>query len=378
MLGRRNSLPTNVGLSMNESEMNKLPDESIKPEIPAGPLTPGATLRQGREERGWTIEQVAGQLYLAPRQVVALENDDYASLPGMSIVRGFMRSYAKLLKIDPAPLLASVGSETRLGEEPLPARKSLSTPFSQTRMPSMNDKPAVSSKWVLGVLIVVLAGVGIWAAQQNSDVANLSKSASDQVRDGLASLSGSDASRSASQADASGSAKSAGTGVESPAAPSAPAPSSLSSTDSTASPAVAPNTSAQPSQGAPGAESQKPATDASAVPPAVSRTTNTTSAPAPVSATPAPATPETAKPAAPASNPLVFNVRDDSWITVKRADDNSTVFTRLVKAGETETIDLPGPVTVVIGNAAGVSATLRGAPVNLKPGNGNVARLSLK
>jgi cytoskeleton protein RodZ len=378
MLGRRNTLPTNVGLLMNESEMNKLPDESIKPEIPAGPLTPGAKLRQGREAHGWTIEQVASQLYLAPRQVMALENDDYASLPGMSIVRGFMRSYAKLLKIDPAPLLASVGSETKLGGEPLPTRKTLSTPFSQTRMPSMNDKPAVSSKWVLGVLIAVLAGVGIWAAQQNSDVADLSKSASDRVRDGLASLSGSNASRPESPPDAAGTPKTPEATVETPAAPSTPsAP--------PAAPAVTSSTPAQPSQSGSGAESQKPATDAPAVTGAAGTTAGagaTTSAPvpapAPANAAPVPATAEPVKPATAATNPLVFTVRDDSWITVKRADDNSTVFTRLVKSGETETIDLPGPVTVVIGNAAGVSATLRGAPVNLKPGNGNVARLSLK
>jgi cytoskeleton protein RodZ len=59
-----------------------------------------------REAMGWTVEQVADQLKLAVRQVVALEAGDYASLPGPAVVRGFVRAYAKVVKLDAAPLVA--------------------------------------------------------------------------------------------------------------------------------------------------------------------------------------------------------------------------------------------------------------------------------
>lgn len=79
-----------------------------------------------------------------------------------------------------------------------------------------------------------------------------------------------------------------------------------------------------------------------------------------------------------AKDPLVFTARQDSWIEVRRSAGNAAVLSRLVKAGETETVDVSEPVSVVIGNAAGVQATLRGAPLDLKSGGGNVARLTVK
>ncbi|NEX62618.1 helix-turn-helix domain-containing protein [Noviherbaspirillum galbum] len=358
--------------------MNHEPDEARGQDMSSMPSSPGAILRRGREERGWTVEQVASQLNLAPRQVHALESDDYPSLPGMAIVRGFTRSYAKLLRIDAAPLLAALGGETMMAKESLPSRKPLATPFSETRMPSMTDKNGVSSKWLIGGLLVVLAGVGLWAAQQNGQVASLSKSASEQVRDGIAQLSGSDASKNASapqSAPATNSAESA-TSATAPSAPPAPATSNTPSPDAGAPPAApsAPAADAAATAKAPAADKaqEKPAEPPKAAAPANAAPDSAASSGKSVDAGAGTAAASDAK------NPLVLNVREESWVTVKRAGDGGTVFSRLMKAGTSETIDIPGPVNVVIGNAAGASATLRGAPVDLKPGSSNVAKLSLK
>jgi cytoskeletal protein RodZ len=80
-------------------------------------LSPGAKLAFARNDLGWTVEQVAAQLKLATRQIVALEADDYAALPEPAVVRGFIRAYAKLLKLDATPLVALImvdGGETKL------------------------------------------------------------------------------------------------------------------------------------------------------------------------------------------------------------------------------------------------------------------------
>lgn len=74
--------------------------------------SPGAKLVAGRIAMGWSVEYVASQLRLAPRQILALESDDYAHLPEAAIVRGFIRSYAKLLKLDAAPLVALLSTDT--------------------------------------------------------------------------------------------------------------------------------------------------------------------------------------------------------------------------------------------------------------------------
>lgn len=71
-------------------------------------MSPGRILREERERQGLGAEEVAGQMRLSRSQVEALEADDHAVLPGNVFVRGFIRNYAKLLHIDPDPLLESI------------------------------------------------------------------------------------------------------------------------------------------------------------------------------------------------------------------------------------------------------------------------------
>lgn len=68
-------------------------------------VSPGAVLASARQAAGLSVADVAAQMRLAPRQVEALEADRYAELPGAVFVRGFVRNYARVLKLDPAPLL---------------------------------------------------------------------------------------------------------------------------------------------------------------------------------------------------------------------------------------------------------------------------------
>lgn len=299
-------------------------------------MSPGARLAAYRKEHGWTVEQVASQLNLAPRQIVAIESDDYSALPGMPIVRGFIRAYAKLLKVDPAPLLAMLGGETVFAPEAVASRKSLSAPFSDARLPSMAERPGLSSKWIVGLLLALLAGVAIWASRLGGDIAEISRSATSQVQDGLANMSG------AEKNEAAGAESEAPTEV-------LPAPTTGMADNTASGTAVAPVAPA--------------ATPVPPPPPAA----------APAAAAPAEST-------VPASgNMLVLNVREESWIEVRRADGKGVLLSRIVKAGETESIEVTEPVSVVIGNAAGVDATLRGTPIELKTASkSNVARLNLK
>lgn len=79
-------------------------------DVSAGGWLPGAVLRAERESRGLTMEAVVQATRFSVRQVDALERDDYASLPGMTTVRGFVRSYAKYLQLDVTPLLDALDS----------------------------------------------------------------------------------------------------------------------------------------------------------------------------------------------------------------------------------------------------------------------------
>ncbi|MFZ6673483.1 helix-turn-helix domain-containing protein [Undibacterium sp. Xuan67W] len=107
--------------------------------------SPGNRLIAGRNALGWTIEQVASQLRLAPRQIRALETEDYASLPEPAIVKGFVRAYAKLLKLDPTPLLAlltaDLAQNTTSTSNPRSTRsRRSSTSSGQSKSPSISLK----------------------------------------------------------------------------------------------------------------------------------------------------------------------------------------------------------------------------------------------
>ena len=71
----------------------------------AADLSPGRAIARAREARNMTTAEVAQHLKFGVKQIEALEADDYSKLPGNTLVRGMIRSYAKLLQIDPGPLL---------------------------------------------------------------------------------------------------------------------------------------------------------------------------------------------------------------------------------------------------------------------------------
>jgi cytoskeleton protein RodZ len=69
--------------------------------------SPGRRLRVHRQSRGLEIERVAAQLHLRVPVVESLEQDRYQELPGPVFVAGYLRNYARLLGMDPEPLLAA-------------------------------------------------------------------------------------------------------------------------------------------------------------------------------------------------------------------------------------------------------------------------------
>ena len=70
------------------------------------PSTLGGRLAVAREAKQLTHQDVSNTLRLSLKQVVDLENSDFAALPDPMVTRGFIRNYARLLDLDAEPLLA--------------------------------------------------------------------------------------------------------------------------------------------------------------------------------------------------------------------------------------------------------------------------------
>ncbi len=120
----------------------------------------GGALRAARENQGLAIAGIASQLRLSSKQIEAIEADNFAALPEPVVVRGFIRNYAKQLKINVVPLLDAYNIL-------VPS----ATPHELIVKPSANmgmtsiDKSKVSNCMWAG--LAILLGFGTWLFYQN-------------------------------------------------------------------------------------------------------------------------------------------------------------------------------------------------------------------
>ncbi len=68
----------------------------------------GHQLRQAREARSLTIDQVAQATRIRQHYLRAMESGDFSALPSMAQARGFLRAYASFLNLDADPLLVAL------------------------------------------------------------------------------------------------------------------------------------------------------------------------------------------------------------------------------------------------------------------------------
>jgi hypothetical protein len=69
------------------------------------PRTPGAALRQAREKCRFSIADVVESTRIKAHIIEALENDDYSVIAAPLYGKGFIKLYAELVGLDPAPLI---------------------------------------------------------------------------------------------------------------------------------------------------------------------------------------------------------------------------------------------------------------------------------
>jgi cytoskeleton protein RodZ len=132
--------------------MNETVSAAPAPE-PTG-VRPGRELAAAREQCGYSVADVARHLKLSPVQVEAMEAEQYERLPGLIFTRGFIRNYARLVKLDPARLLAD--SATHPSSAPLPQPQgsgSVNIPF-PTRPQFAWQRYALAGLVVLAALVV--------------------------------------------------------------------------------------------------------------------------------------------------------------------------------------------------------------------------------
>lgn len=96
---------TDENNSAEEEVVTAQPADDVEVAVESVRTTPGSLLLAQRETLELSLQHVADELNLTMHYVRALESDSYDKLPGDVFVKGYIRSYARLLGLDPGQML---------------------------------------------------------------------------------------------------------------------------------------------------------------------------------------------------------------------------------------------------------------------------------
>ncbi|MEY2633175.1 MAG: hypothetical protein RIR00_1829 [Pseudomonadota bacterium] len=330
---------------MNEQTVDGLPvpGGDSAPEISPvsiAPLPVGQQLRQAREARGFTLTHIAAQLKLGEKQLQALESGDWHLLPGATFIRGFVRNYARLVQLDPEPLMQQLNSvlNAAVARIELPAAISGNIPSSHHGGLRQRDLLAV----LFGLLILALATAAYFFVPEDL-FSRISLPSWLEMREEVP-------------------------------APKAAEPAFPPGVPPGTTPVVPPETAPAP------AANEAPAAPAPLAPPAVeapaAAQSGMSAQPAPIPVVSVPVAPTADKSADRQSLRLVYV--GESWVEVR--DRTGTVLhSQRSFAGNEQRISGQLPYSVVVGNAKAVKVYFRDQLIDVSPYvRGDVARFNLE
>ncbi|VAX21296.1 hypothetical protein MNBD_NITROSPINAE04-169 [hydrothermal vent metagenome] len=287
--------------------------------------TLGKYLVACRQKKGLAVEEVAQITRINPRLICAAETDRFEELPGRVFIRGFLRSYAKVVGVDSADLIKRFESLGMVDVDRSPKLIS---------MPLHNDSTGTSVMMLYAAIIValvIIVAVYMFGPQIDADLP-------------LSAHRGTAALQPAQKT------------------PTAPMETETASTTETASATETAPTKdddmtavLEPAGGAPAQEAIQ--------------TTVTETGQAEVSETETSVEPDTA---APADLPYSLNIiaESDSWIRV--VIDGESEREIILRAGNSVTWKAKKGYLISIGNVAGTKMFLNGEEIKLRQPTSNV------
>ncbi len=287
-------------------------------------VSAGQMLKQARVDAGLHIAALAVSLRVPVKRIEALENGQMDLLPGMVFVRALTSSICQTLKIDALPIL------DKLPKAALPRLYyddvAINTPIDAASS-AKNTWVAeiITSPLLLGVLFLCVAAAGVYFWPQNAAV----------------------------------------TVSQVPAAPKALPELGVSQAKEVivvneSTPALSVNLVVDPAANAANIANNAPIAEANNATPSILSTPSVVTA------------------SVPADSVVTFKATGDTWVEVKSAT-GSTLFKKLLVAGEAVGTSGVLPLTVIVGRADATQVEVRGKPVDLMSiAKNNVARFEVK
>ncbi len=357
---------------------------------------PGERLRAAREAAGLSLSQVSARLRLDTRTLEALESGSYGSLPAPTFVRGYLRSYARLLDLEPEPI---VDAFDRCGLAPPPLVADIAQP-GQARS---GDVPVRVVTYLVIIGLVVLVALWWQSREQEAPLgeplAALGERAGEVLAEGTPPAPAPPGEAGPGEAPATERPEStAATAAEGAAAPGQPAraaarqaaalePSPAATVPAAGAPEAEVASAAPPHAegagaeaipaGAPGASPGAPAAGGEPAPAEPAGAAPAAPATAPAEAPEPPAEIASAEPAtAPGEPPataaqgtldrLRLSFTNESWVEVYDAGGERLYF-NLAREGSVLDLEGRAPFRVVLGYARGVEVRFNDVPFDPAP-----------
>ncbi|CAI1877188.1 Cytoskeleton protein rodZ [Serratia liquefaciens] len=310
-------------------------------------MTTGERLRQAREQLGLSQQAVAERLCLKMSTVRDIEEDNLSADLASTFVRGYIRSYAKLVRLPEDELLPMLAKQAPLKVAKVAPMQS----FSLGKRRKKRDGWLMSFTWLIVFVVVGLTGAWWWQNHkaQQEEIATMADQSSAQLSQNNEAQS---------------------------------VPLTDSNADNSAPLADNGSTPVDTGAGAAAQQSQTPAVTGSATAqqPAVVSPSQTTLPETTPAAPTAPLPTADAGVAAPAVDPnaLVMNFTADCWLQVTDAS-GKTLYSGSQKSGGKLSLAGTAPYKLTIGAPAAVQIQYQGKPVDLSRfvKSNRVARLTV-
>lgn len=131
-------------------------------------------LRTARETQKLTVNQVADVTKVRADHIRAIEDGNYHVFSATVYIRGFVRSYATLLKLDVPQVMAALEAELKGTEEfseppPLTRRSRTLLDSIMLQLSKVNWRNGLIGLGTIAVLILVVGLFALWRHHQNAD-----------------------------------------------------------------------------------------------------------------------------------------------------------------------------------------------------------------
>lgn len=329
------------------------------PKVEVNTTLPGEMLRQRRLELGLSQKDIAEKLRLKVSVIESIETNQFDNHHVATFIRGYFRSYAKMVGIKEKDILIALEQSGRGQHKEQPMHS-----FSKETERKQHDNRIMNLTWGILVIILGISSVWWWQNHQQDTLSPSSLSSEHDATNSTVNDEFQSIEATASSAETATIESASTSSMTTDSNDQAATAVDLESAVSDATPSLASNQSDQENEVASTTNA-----DSSNV---TSLSTTANEASSTESEAIAQMTQQQTN-----NNELSMQFKDDCWIQVK--DSSGKVLSiGLKKAGQSLTLSGQMPYSIILGAPEGVSITLADEPVDLSRYTaGKVARLTL-